>query len=107
VNWFRKDEQGKFLWPGYGENVRVLKWIVERIKGTAQAVETPVGAIPARGSIELDGLDVTPAQLDAALAVDNNEWRQALEDLTGFYEQFGSRMPKKILEIHKQTLNKL
>ena len=67
VNWFRKDDQGRFLWPGYGENVRILKWIVGRIRGTAQAVETPIGWIPAKGEIDLKGLDVSPAQLDAAL----------------------------------------
>ena len=107
VNWFRKDDDGRFLWPGYGENVRILKWIVGRIRGTAQAVETPVGWIPAKGAIDLDGLDVSPAQLDAALAVNNDEWRQALEDLGGFYDQLGDRMPPEILKIYHQTLRRL
>src|SRR5262245_64007994 len=78
VNWFRRDDGGRFYWPGYGENVRILKWIAERIRGTARAVETPIGLVPAPGAIELDGLDVSPARLDAALTVDGGEWREAL-----------------------------
>jgi len=107
VNWFRKDDDGRFLWPGYGENVRILKWIVGRIRGTAQAVETPIGWIPAKGAIDLGGLDVSPAQLDAALAVNNDEWRQALEELGSFYDQLGDRMPPEILKIYHQTLRRL
>ncbi len=107
VNWFRKGDDGRFLWPGYGENVRILKWIVGRIRGTAQAIETPIGSIPAKGAIDLAGLDVPPAQLDAALAVNNDEWRQALEDLGGFYDQLGDRMPPEILKIYHQTLRRL
>jgi len=107
VNWFRKDDQGRFLWPGYGENVRILKWIVGRIRGTAQAVETPIGWIPAKGAIDLKGLDVSPAQLDAALSVNNDEWRQALEELGSFYDQLGDRMPPEILKIYHQTLRRL
>jgi phosphoenolpyruvate carboxykinase (GTP) len=84
-----------------------LKWIVGRIRGTAQAVETPVGWIPAQGEIDLNGLDVSPAQFDAALAVNNDEWRQALEDLGTFYDQIGDRMPPEILKIYHQTLRRL
>ena len=107
VNWFRKDDDGKFLWPGYGDNVRVLQWIVGRIRGTAHAVDTPVGAIPAPGAIDLAGTDVTPARLAAALAVNGDEWRQALDDLGGFYRQFGSRVPGPILRAHEDTLRRL
>ena len=70
VNWFRRDDEGGFLWPGFGENSRVLKWIVERIEGQVAAVETPIGHVPAPGTLDVDGLDVTPEAIEAALAVD-------------------------------------
>jgi len=96
VNWFRRDEDGKFLWPGYGENMRVLKWMVERIRGAAEAEETPIGWVPKPGSLDTTGLDVTPARLRQALHVDAGEWLQALDDLDGFYGQFGPRLPATI-----------
>jgi phosphoenolpyruvate carboxykinase (GTP) len=107
VNWFRRDDDGKFLWPGYGENVRILKWIVGRIRGTAKAVETPVGHVPAPGAVELDGLGMSPSRFEAALAVPGDEWRQALEELGGFYDQFGGRMPAAIRQAHEETLRRL
>ncbi len=107
VNWFRKDDDGRFLWPGYGENVRILKWIVERIHGKAKAEETPIGYVPAAGAIELDGVDVSPARLRTALAVDRGEWRQALEELGVFYDQFGGRIPAAIRQMHELTLRRL
>jgi phosphoenolpyruvate carboxykinase (GTP) len=107
VNWFRKDDDGKFLWPGYGENVRILKWIVERIRGTGKAVETPVGHVPAPGAVELDGLGMPPSRFQAALSVQSDEWRQALEELGGFYDQFGGRMPAPIRQAHEETLRRL
>jgi phosphoenolpyruvate carboxykinase (GTP) len=107
VNWFRRDDDNKFLWPGYGENVRILKWMVERIRGTAAAVETPIGHVPTPSSIDTDGLDVTPARLQQALAVDPGEWRAALEELSGFYQQFGPRLPAEIQRRHEDTLRRL
>jgi phosphoenolpyruvate carboxykinase (GTP) len=94
VNWFRKDDAGKFLWPGYGENMRVLKWMVERIHGQrGNADETPIGWLPRPGDLDTTGLSVTPAQLKEALRVDAPEWLGALDDLEGFYRQFGTRLP--------------
>ncbi|MGH7305288.1 MAG: phosphoenolpyruvate carboxykinase domain-containing protein, partial [Candidatus Rokuibacteriota bacterium] len=98
VNWFRRDADGRFLWPGYGENVRVLKWMVERIRGTARADETPIGLVPAAGALETSGLDVTPAQLREALRCDSGEWLQALDELGEFNKQFGSRLPQPIAD---------
>jgi len=103
VNWFRKDAHGRFLWPGYGDNVRVLKWIVERIRGTAAATETPIGYVPSPGAIELSGLDVAPSTLAAALHCDRDEWLEALDELRVFYEQFGPRLPAPIVEAHAHT----
>jgi phosphoenolpyruvate carboxykinase (GTP) len=98
VNWFRRDADGRFLWPGYGDNVRVLKWMVERIRGTARADETPIGLVPAAGALDTSGLDVTPAQLREALRCDPGEWLQALDELGEFNKQFGSRLPQPIAE---------
>src|SRR5690349_9214883 len=73
VNWFRRDDEGGFLWPGFGENSRVLKWAIERIDGQAAAVETPIGHVPAPGSLDIDGLDMTQEAVEQALAVDVEE----------------------------------
>jgi phosphoenolpyruvate carboxykinase (GTP) len=93
VNWFRRDQDGGFLWPGFGENSRVLKWVVERLEGTAAAVETPIGHVPTPGSLDLDGLGLTPAQVDAALAVDPAEWAAEIPAITEWFEKFGDTLP--------------
>jgi phosphoenolpyruvate carboxykinase (GTP) len=99
VNWFRRDADGKFLWPGYGENMRVLKWMVERIHGRTDGTdETPVGWTPRAGALDTSGLSLTPAQLREALRVDAGEWRPALDDLDAFYAQFGPRLPPPIAQ---------
>jgi len=74
VNWFRRDADGGFLWPGFGENSRVLKWVIERIEGRADAAETPIGYVPTPESLDTDGLDMTPEQIQAALNVSTEEW---------------------------------
>src|SRR5437870_866261 len=96
VNWFRRDADGKFLWPGYGANMRVLKWMVERVRGTGRAEETPIGYVPAPGALDTNGLNVTPAQLREALRCDAGEWLAALDDLDQFFGGFGSRLPAQI-----------
>jgi len=106
VNWFRKDADGAFLWPGYGDNVRVLKWMVERIRGGGQARETPVGYVPADGALDLSGLNVSPAQLREALRCDAGEWLTALQDLEDFYGSFGSRLPATIARQLSETRKK-
>src|SRR5258705_15209 len=93
VNWFRKDERGKFVWPGYGENARVLKWIVERLEGRAEAVDTAIGRLPAPGSLDVSGLGLTKAQLDLLLTVDADIWRQEAALVPAFYERFRERLP--------------
>jgi phosphoenolpyruvate carboxykinase (GTP) len=97
VNWFRRGADGKFLWPGFGDNMRVLKWMVERIHGGARDVrETPIGYLPAPTALDTAGLDMRPAQLEEVLRVDAGEWLQALGDLDDFYGQFGARLPEPI-----------
>jgi phosphoenolpyruvate carboxykinase (GTP) len=93
VNWFRRDESGRFLWPGYGENSRVLKWVFERVDGTVDAVSTPIGLLPAPGALDLAGLDVAPADLDELLAVDADGWRAAIPQIEAHFAQFGDKLP--------------
>ncbi|GAA4247534.1 phosphoenolpyruvate carboxykinase (GTP) [Dactylosporangium darangshiense] len=93
VNWFRRGADGRFLWPGFGENSRVLKWVVERIEGTAAAVETPIGAVPAPGSLDVSGLDLSEEDLAAVLRVDPDEWREELPQIAAWFEKFGEKLP--------------
>jgi phosphoenolpyruvate carboxykinase (GTP) len=93
VNWFRRDDEGGFLWPGFGENSRVLKWIVERIDGQAAAVETPIGHVPAPGSLDVDGLDMSAAALEQVLAVDPEEWKAEIPQIQEWFEKFGDDLP--------------
>ena len=90
VNWFRRDEDGGFLWPGYGENGRVLKWVIERIEGRAAADETPIGHVPTPESLDVSGLDMTPEALEAALRVDVDEWRAEVPQIQEWFEKIGT-----------------
>ncbi len=107
VNWFRKDPNGKWLWPGYGENSRVLKWIVDRLEGTAQGVETPIGVLPTKAELDLDGLDLPEADLDLLLSVDTEIWRQEAGLIPEFFAQFGEHLPKALLEEHAKLVARL
>lgn len=94
VNWFRKDAEGRYMWPGYGDNMRVLKWITERCAGVAEAVTTPVGLMPNRADIDLTGLALTEQTLDALLAIDTEVWSKEVEEIQTFFEGFGERLPE-------------
>ncbi len=98
VNWFRKDADGGWLWPGFGENSRVLKWIVERVTGKVEAVETPIGYLPATGGIDTDGLDVTEEQMAELLNVDVEEWLNEIGSIREHYARFGERLPAVLSE---------
>jgi phosphoenolpyruvate carboxykinase (GTP) len=93
VNWFRRDADGAFLWPGFGENSRVLKWIVERIEGDAPAVQTPIGHVPTPEAIDTDGIHLPPERLEAALRVDPDEWRAEVGAVSDWFAAFGDRLP--------------
>ncbi|MBL8559892.1 MAG: phosphoenolpyruvate carboxykinase (GTP) [Hyphomonadaceae bacterium] len=96
VNWFRKDENGKFVWPGFGDNSRVLAWIVDRLEGRAEAVETPIGLLPAKGALDTSGLTLTDAQLDLLLTVDKAVWAEEAALIPAHYASFGSRLPAEL-----------
>jgi phosphoenolpyruvate carboxykinase (GTP) len=93
VNWFRRGEDGRFLWPGFGENSRVLKWVVQRLSGTAAAVETPIGFVPTPDALDVSGLDLPAEDLEAALAVDPNEWRAEVPQVVEWFTKFGDKLP--------------
>jgi phosphoenolpyruvate carboxykinase (GTP) len=98
VNWFRKSDGGDFLWPGYGENGRVLKWIFERCAGTTKAVETPIGNLPTEGSLDVGGLDIEAEDMDQLLRVDIDGWLAELPLIQEYYETFGDHMPKQLVD---------
>jgi phosphoenolpyruvate carboxykinase (GTP) len=105
VNWFRRDEDGRFLWPGFGENSRVLKWVFERVDGDAEAVETPIGLLPAAGTIDTTGLDVSDDDMSELLAVDVEGWRQAIPQIREHYARFGDDIPAA-LQLAVDTLER-
>ena len=93
VNWFRKDEHGKFLWPGFGDNIRVLKWIFERLDNADGAVETPIGYLPDTGALDISGMNISNEALDKLLCVNKKEWLAEAEEIEQYYKTFGERLP--------------
>jgi len=93
VNWFRRDEDGRFMWPGYGENSRVLKWIFDRVDGKANATKTAIGYLPSPSDIDISGLDVSAADMNALLSLDSDGWKSALPQMRDHYAQFGAKLP--------------
>jgi phosphoenolpyruvate carboxykinase (GTP) len=96
VNWFRKSPDGRWLWPGFGENARVLEWVFERCAGGGEAIETPIGYLPAPGAIPTEGLDVSDEDMAELLRVDSVEWRAEVPDIEKHYAQFGDRLPAEL-----------
>jgi phosphoenolpyruvate carboxykinase (GTP) len=105
VNWFRKDSNGKFIWPGFGENTRVLKWVLERISGSGKAVETPIGMVPTPDAIDISGLDLSEEDLRTLLSVDSDEWRTELTLIEEHYASIGERLPIELTnQLNELTL---
>ncbi|MGD0439703.1 MAG: phosphoenolpyruvate carboxykinase (GTP) [Acidimicrobiales bacterium] len=98
VNWFRKSTDGRYLWPGFGDNSRVLEWVFERCAGRGGAVETPIGYLPAPGAIDTEGLDIKDEDMADLLRVDRDEWRAELPPIVDYFSQFGSRLPAAVFE---------
>ncbi len=107
VNWFRKDDDGKWLWPGFGENSRVLKWIVDRLDGRVEGVRTPIGVLPAPGELDLDGLDVPERDLELLLSVDADVWSEEASLMPEYFAQFGERLPAAITQEHTALVERL
>ncbi len=109
VNWFRVDDEGNFIWPGFGDNFRVLEWIIKRCEGKVDANETAIGYVPYADDINLEGLDFSKEQLEEILYVDNEKWAKEAEGITEFYKKFGDKLPKQLakeLDALKERLAK-
>ncbi len=98
VNWFRKDAEGKFLWPGFGENSRVIAWVFERCRGRGEAIRCPIGWLPAPGAIDVSGLDLRPGVIDELFSVDAGDWRSEVKHIRDYFGMYGARVPKALLE---------
>jgi phosphoenolpyruvate carboxykinase (GTP) len=107
VNWFRRGADGKFLWPGYGENVRVLKWILERVEGHGEACETEIGYVPKKSALTLDGLTIPREALNELFRVDADDWEIDLADSREFFAKFGPRLPAELREEHQKLARRL
>ncbi|MFJ4690002.1 phosphoenolpyruvate carboxykinase (GTP) [Streptomyces sp. NPDC088766] len=107
VNWFRKDDDGRFVWPGFGENSRVLKWIVERLDGRAEGVETPIGILPAPGALDTEGLDLDGKDLDFLLTVDKEIWREEAALIPDHLDTFGDHTPKELWDEYRALVQRL
>ena len=107
VNWFRRDEDGHFMWPGYGENSRVLKWIFDRVDGKANATRTAIGYLPSPADIDVSGLNVTDADMNALLSIDAEGWKSALPQMRDHYAQFGAKLPATLATALKELESSL
>jgi phosphoenolpyruvate carboxykinase (GTP) len=96
VNWFRTGHDGRFLWPGFGENLRVLLWMIDRVRGRAGASETPIGLVPLPEALPLEGLPLSRSDVDALLKVDRDEWAAEVPEIRAFFDRFGSRLPPEL-----------
>jgi phosphoenolpyruvate carboxykinase (GTP) len=107
VNWFRKDGDGRFMWPGFGQNMRVLDWIIRRCKGEVGAADTPVGRVPHAEDFKLDGIDVDAATMDALIDIDVEGWRVELADIGEYLESYGDRTPAALRVEHERVVRAL
>ena len=107
VNWFNRDDKGKFIWPGFGDNLRVLQWVIERCHGKAQAVSTPIGLMPTQEAIDTEGLDLPSGAMDRLLAVDHAGWERALRGQDEFFDQFGGRLPQEMRQENEALRQRL
>ena len=107
VNWFRKGDDGKFLWPGFGDNLRVIEWMIRRVEGQADAVETAIGFLPRPADLNTEGLEIAPGALEQLLGVDEAGWRHELDAVGSYLEGYGERAPRRLLEERQKTANRL
>ena len=107
VNWFRKGADGKFLWPGFGENIRVLEWILARSDGKAEGTESAIGYLPKSGALNLDGLNLQPGATESLLAVDKKSWKKEIEDIKEYFSIFGDRLPVALSDRAESIKNML
>ena len=111
VNWFRTDKNGQFIWPGYGENLRVLEWIIERcskdIADDTKAIKTPIGYVPSVEDLDLEGLDISKSSINELLKIDNSQWLEEAEQIREFYSQFKEKLPNELNEELNNLIKRL
>jgi len=107
VNWFRTDADGNFIWPGFGQNIRVLRWILDRVRGQGKAIESPIGYIPTGDALELGDLKLPPGTMNDLLSIDRDDWSKELDDQARFFQQFGERLPREISQEHEKLAGRL
>jgi phosphoenolpyruvate carboxykinase (GTP) len=107
VNWFRKDASGKWLWPGYGENSRVLKWIIERLEGTADGKKTAIGVVPTAAALDLEGLKIDGRELDLLLSADKDTWKNEASLMPAHLESFGEHLPQELWDEYNALVARL
>jgi phosphoenolpyruvate carboxykinase (GTP) len=105
VNWFRRDAEGNFVWPGFGQNMRVLEWIIDRCEGRASAVETPIGYVPTYEQLNWTGLDFSKEQFDTVTSQDKDQWIKELESHTELFSKLGDRLPQALKDRQNQLLD--
>ena len=106
VNWFRKNDQG-FIWPGFGDNLRVLEWIINRCQYNTEAIETPIGFLPKPEDIDTSGLEITKESMDELLHVDKDQWLHEMESIKEYFQEYGDRMPQRLLDEHGKVVKAL
>ncbi|MCY7287304.1 MAG: phosphoenolpyruvate carboxykinase (GTP), partial [Cryobacterium sp.] len=107
VNWFRKGDDGRFMWPGFGDNLRVLEWMLKRVEGTAGAVETPIGFLPKPADLNISGLDILPATLEGLLKVEREPWQVELDSIGEYLAGYGERAPEPLLSEQRRIVAEL
>jgi phosphoenolpyruvate carboxykinase (GTP) len=107
VNWFRKDNEGKFLWPGFGQNIRVLMWMLGRIRGTAEARKSAIGYLPTDDALDLDGLDMAPETVEQLFALEKSDWEAEWTDQGEYFQQFGDHLPAGMTQEHQALKSRL
>jgi phosphoenolpyruvate carboxykinase (GTP) len=107
VNWFRQDDDGRFLWPGFGDNLRVLRWIIDRCAGRADARDTPIGLLPHAEDIDVSGLHIDAQTMNALLAVDQDAWQHEMETVGDYFDNFGDRLPAALGAEHRKVVDAL
>jgi phosphoenolpyruvate carboxykinase (GTP) len=107
VNWFQRNDQGKFIWPGFGENLRVLRWVIERCKNSGAAEETPIGYVPKVSALNGSGSKVSQSDLQQLVAIDREGWKSNLKSQGEYFDTYGDHLPAGIKEEHKALANRL
>ena len=106
MNWFRKGQDGKFLWPGFGENMRVLKWIIDRCEGAGGAIKSPIGLIPGIHDLDLNGLDIDHKCVDELLEIDHGQWATELDQQQKFYDSLGGVVPEELQKQRREVADR-